>query len=114
MASTEYVPFGVAVRSAGADVVIAVRGEFDLTEVETFRACVQSVFASTDTAVTVDLRKVTFIDSTGISALLAARRQLAEQQRELRLEHTDSVSRVFELTGLTDLLDDTAEPDSLI
>jgi anti-anti-sigma factor len=86
-----------------------VSGEFDLSEVDTFRACLDGVDASGG-ALVVDLGDVTFIDSSAIAALLKARRRLAEQDCELRLQHTASVRRIFELAGLADLLDPTPDP----
>jgi anti-sigma B factor antagonist len=114
MTSAECVPFELSVRAADDTVVLDISGEFDMSEVETFRLCMQGVIASTDGAVVVNLRNVTFIDSTAISALLAARRRLAEHNRGLRLQDTASVSRIFELAGLTNLLDDTPESGSVV
>jgi len=82
-----------------------------MSEVDTFRACLDGVIGSADGVVVIDLGDVTFIDSSAISALLLARRFLADQNRELRLWHTASVSRVFELAGLIDLLDNTTDPE---
>ena len=52
----------------------------------------------------VDLAALTFIDSSGISALIEMRRRLAVDGRELRLENVSPpAAHVFELTGLTDI-----------
>jgi anti-anti-sigma factor len=109
--SPEYVSFEISVRSGGGSVVLDISGEFDMSEVDTFRACLDGVIGSADGVVVIDLGDVTFIDSSAISALLLARRFLADQNRELRLWHTASVSRVFELAGLIDLLDNTTDPE---
>jgi anti-anti-sigma factor len=59
----------------------------------------------------VDLGDVTFIDSCAIAALLEMRRLVAREHRELRLQRISApVSRLLELTGLTDLFEDSASP----
>jgi anti-sigma B factor antagonist len=112
MSLQELAPFNISVRAGDGAVVLDADGEFDLAEVETFQACLDGIIASCDGAVVVDLAGVTFIDSSAISALLNARRRLAGEGRELRIEHlTGPVARVFELAGLTNILGDTAMPD---
>jgi anti-sigma B factor antagonist len=104
-------PFSLTVRAneAGA-VVVALAGDFDMSGVQEFHACVDELIDSSNGAVLiVDLGEVTFIDSSGISALLGARRLVSGEHRELRFEHFSApAARLFELTGLTDVLDDSA------
>jgi len=55
--------------------------------------------------VVVDLEAVTFIDSTGLSMLVAAHARFEEVNRQLRVAAIPTrVSRVLELTGLDGLL----------
>jgi anti-anti-sigma factor len=113
MGSQEWAPFNISVRADYGAVVLDLDGEFDMSEVEMFRSCVDEIIISCDRAVVVDLAGVTFIDSLAIEALLNARRCLAGQGRELRLQHpTAPVARIFELTGLTDLLGETGDTAS--
>jgi anti-sigma B factor antagonist len=105
MGTPESAPFGLTVRADHGAVVIELAGDFDLSGVETFRSCIEDLLltSSRDTVV-VDLGDVLFIDSSAITALLAARRLLADHDRELCFNHiSPAASRVFELTGLTDL-----------
>lgn len=54
----------------------------------------------------VDFGAVTFCDSTGLRILVAHQRRHAEAGGTLRVvDVAPSVRRVFELTGLTDLLE---------
>jgi anti-anti-sigma factor len=110
MVPSECVPFEISTRVDDGTVVLDLSGEFDMSEVDSFGACVDGAIASADGVVVIDLCDVTFIDSTAISALLVARRRLADQNRELRVHHTATVSRIFELAGLTKLFDDTTDP----
>ena len=53
--------------------------------------------------VVVDLRKVPFMDSTGIRVLINHKHRLEEAGGQLRLLiATSDIMRLFELTGLTD------------
>ena len=111
MGSQGLVPFNISVRAGYDAVILDLEGEFDIGEVETFRSCVDAIITSScDTAVVVDLARVTFIDSCAILALVNARRCLAGEGRELRLQHFSApVARIFELAGLTNLLGETAD-----
>ena len=56
--------------------------------------------------VVVDLRKVPFMDSSGIHVLLAHKLRLEEAGGHLRLlVNTSDIMRLFELTGLTDFFE---------
>jgi anti-anti-sigma factor len=113
MGSQELVPFNISVRAGFGAVVLDLEGEFDMSEVETFRSCVDEIITSCDIAVVADLAGVTFIDASAILALLNARRCLAGEGRELRLQHFSApVARTFELAGLTNLLGETADTAS--
>ena len=102
--------FAISVRTGADDVVIDLDGEFDMNEVEAFRICFDEVLASSGGEVVVDLTNVTFIDSTAIQALLNARRCLAQQGRDVRLQHfTSPVARVLDLAGLASVLVDSAD-----
>jgi anti-sigma B factor antagonist len=113
MGSPEFAPFNISVRAGYGAVVLDLDGEFDMSEVETFRSCVDEIITSCDSAVVVDLAGVTFIDSTAISALLNVRRCLAGEGRESRLQNlSPPIARIFELAGLTHLLGDTGDTPS--
>lgn len=104
--------FHVHVRADGDALNLGLVGEFDLSEVDCFRACVDGAVESNDGAVVIDLGDVTFIDSTAISALLDLRRRLDAEGRRLVFEKVSpSAGRVFELTGLTEVfMDGDAAP----
>ena len=54
----------------------------------------------------VDLRRVTFLDSTILGALVGALRRMREREGELRLVYPPHpVSRIFELTGLDEVFE---------
>ena len=111
METPESAPFSLAVRATdGSPVVVALAGDFDMSGVEEFHSCIDDLIDSSDGAVLiVDLGDVTFIDSSGISALLETHRLVTLEHRELRFQRVPALaSRLFELTGLSDVFGDSA------
>ena len=95
-------PFEIEMAVAGDRQVVRLHGELDLAYAAPVRAALVAV---AEAEVVVDLRHLTFIDASGLSALLGARREMAEQGRLLVLVGaTAQVRRVFEMTGLGQLL----------
>jgi anti-anti-sigma factor len=84
-------------------VVIAADGEIDL---ETSPALAREAQAAIDEhrRVLIDLRSVTFIDSTGIALLLAAGEQARRGGVELRIEPSAIVRRVLTIAGVDRVL----------
>lgn len=88
-------------RSDGA-VRLALAGEIDLSNVDALQAEVVAVLESGDaTAVIVDLAGVTFLDSSGISALLKGRRVADGKGKGFRVEAARGMVReVLDITGV--------------
>ena len=86
---------------------IVVEGEFDLSGVERFEACVSQALASHPGSITVDARGLTFIDSSGLQALLRARDAAAQAGVGFRVrDPSPEVRRIAELAGIESLLSD--------
>ena len=104
-------PAGLAVSVSidGDGVVVALSGEIDMANAASLPAVVAGV-VNGDTSVVIDLTEVTFLDSSGLRAILICEASLAAQGVSLRVAHpTIHVRRVFEITSLSHLLgtDDT-------
>lgn len=86
-------------------VVIAVSGEVDLATASTLeRELLRAEQAHW--VVAIDLTNVSFLDSTGLHAIMDANLRLRDRGgRLLIVQGPPQVSRVFELTGLSDHLD---------
>ena len=90
-------------------VALVVEGELDLAPAPELAGRLRLAEAATDRVV-VDLRAVGFIDSTGLSALVASR----ERHRERGVAGPglvvadNQVRRVLELTGCDDMIEDAA------
>ncbi len=80
---------------------IDLRGELDVETAPRVRQQLAEVTRAGATAAVVDLRHVTFLDSSGLSALIEAGNALADQGGALYLEGaTGAVKQVLEITAL--------------
>lgn len=85
--------------------VVSASGELDLGTVESFGIQVADAMASDASRVVIDLRHVTFIDSTTLGVLVGAHNRLDAQDRELVIKTRQPLLlRLFEITGLTAVL----------
>jgi anti-anti-sigma factor len=84
--------------------VVTAQGEIDLETSPELSAVFAELEAPGD--VDVDLAGVTYIDSTGLRALLTARDAAIEAGGTLRISATSSiVARLIEITGCSELLE---------
>ncbi len=84
--------------------VVTVRGELDLATAPTVLTEVLGTLAPPVTDVVVDLRDVSFLDSSGLGALIAAYRGCVECGTTLTLESVPNhARRVIEITGVAEL-----------
>jgi anti-anti-sigma factor len=92
----------VRVIGDGAMRTVALSGELDLANAETFAAELERVEGDGPSAITIDLQGLEFIDSTGIAVLVAAHRRLTGGATQIRLvrSRASAVERVLEVTGL--------------
>ncbi|MGW5860802.1 STAS domain-containing protein [Streptomyces sp. NPDC055239] len=85
--------------------VLTLAGEIDLDTSVHVRQALEAVGAP-GTRVVIDLRRVTFIDSSGINVFIAGHRALAEAGGRLRLAApSESVARTLEIVGIDTLID---------
>jgi anti-sigma B factor antagonist len=83
--------------------IVVVTGEVDSTTAPGLRSCLLEVLGRPGTsAVEIDLRGVTFLDSAGLSALATAHRAALAAGRELQMRcgTTRAVVRPLQITGL--------------
>jgi anti-sigma B factor antagonist len=91
---------GMTVSSIGAQTVLEVRGEVDVHSATQLRDRLLPLVAAGHPVV-VDLTGLSFLDSTGLGVLVAARNQAQEAGAELRLVCTsDRMLKLFRITGL--------------
>lgn len=84
---------------------LALRGELDLTGTPRIEEHVQSALLDGAGAFVLDLSELTFMDSSGVNALLRARSLLGREERALVVVCPPGpVRRVLELIGVEDVL----------
>ena len=85
----------------GAATVVHTAGELDLHTAATLQAELEAAVAAQATLVVVDLAAVDFMDSTGLSAIVAAVAGVREYGGEVRVvTATPKITKVFTLTGV--------------
>jgi anti-anti-sigma factor len=101
----------VTTTGQGSAPVLAVSGDLDISGVEDFLSHASRLLDLDTHVIDVDLGGVTFVDSSGLGALVRLQKRANADGRQLRLANVPRpVTRVLELTGLTDLF--TKRPES--
>jgi anti-anti-sigma factor len=90
------------VEGPAAPKVIALAGDLDVASVRDVAAELSEAVGDTSRDVVVDLRHVTFMDSTGLGALVQAQKRMRRQGRDLtlRLVPEGPVARMLEVSGM--------------
>jgi anti-sigma B factor antagonist len=101
------------VRDEGVNTVQA-RGEIDLMAAERLEQALQSVQDEPADLTVLDLRGVTFLDSTGLRAITSADARARQSGHELRIVRgPEQVQKLLHVTGMDKILplvDDPTEP----
>jgi anti-sigma B factor antagonist len=95
------VTFAITLRRGEAKLDVDVRGELDALTTRDFCAAVEPAVADGMTDILVDCRLLTFVDSTGMGALLDIRKQVMAAGGQLILfGPSEELMRTLVLTGL--------------
>jgi anti-sigma B factor antagonist len=96
--------FSISSRRLDGGILLAVDGDVDLATASIVEDELRRAEHSQELVV-IDLRGVSFMDSTGIRMLISADRRMREQGGSLQIIHVPAhVYRLFELVGITDHL----------
>jgi len=91
---------------AGEDTVLQVSGEVDLDNRDELRTMISELVEAGVRRLVVDLTEVSFIDSSGLGALLGGRSSLVEVGGWMRLVISNPhVMKVFTITNLTEVFE---------
>lgn len=94
--------FRIDVRPERERVVVSPEGDVDLATVDRIAGQLDELAGSGFRAVVLDLRGVTFMDSTGVSLLV---RQSARTDLDVQIvDGEEPVSRLIDLTGVREVL----------
>jgi anti-anti-sigma factor len=98
----------------GDAIRIGLRGELDLEHAYTFDEELRRVEALGPRCICLDLRELTFLDSSGLGRLVAARRRAMKAGRRLVLVRGPAaVQRVLQLTAVEESFELINAPDAL-
>ena len=101
--TTELVTLDVS--TAGPATVVTAAGEIDSTTAPVLRQHLDALLDTDVRELTVDLGRVTFLDSAGLCVLATAHRRAGRQDVRMRvLASSRAVVRPLQITGLWDLL----------
>jgi anti-sigma B factor antagonist len=84
--------------------VLTLSGELDLSNVDSLHGELRRVAAARLQTLVLDLSRLRFVDSLGVSCLLKAARLYRERPRLRVLRGSTEVERVLRLTGVGELL----------
>lgn len=93
----------IDVQHNGEMITVRLTGEFDAATAPSVDAAVDAAAMTPGTEVTLDLSGISFLDSSGLRSLLQLRERTTRAGATICITAASSVvTRLFELTGLTD------------
>src|SRR6478609_4361828 len=95
----------VSLALRGDDAVVSAQGEIDLTSCADLRASLNAPDVAAANAVVVDLTKVGFIDSTGLSVLVDGARQARTHGQAFGVVADGHLRELLRITGLDTVMD---------
>jgi anti-sigma B factor antagonist len=103
--------FGAEIGQDGATVTITVRGDLDLATAPRLREACEDAAGRDPETVRIDFGGLTFLDSSGISVLVQAQRDLDARGASLVLHRVgDRTARVLEIAGLAEFFARSDQP----
>jgi anti-sigma B factor antagonist len=97
--------FRVETHTNGRVITLTVLGELDLVSSPTLAEELDRAIGSDAAVIVLDLRRLSFMDSTGLHVLVKAHQRAQEGGRRFVMtKGGDQVQRVLDLTGITELV----------
>ncbi|MFF2447216.1 anti-sigma factor antagonist [Neobacillus sp. NPDC058068] len=93
-------------------IVVLVGGEIDAFTAPKLREEILPLAEGENKSITINLKDVSYLDSTGLGVFVGLFKQLKQKDGELRLiELSDRLIRLFEITGLSNIMDISAHSE---
>jgi anti-sigma B factor antagonist len=93
------------------EILVTVAGEIDAYTAPKLREEL-SPFAEGDNTIIVNLKNVSYLDSTGLGVFVSLFKQLKKNEGELKLtDLSDRLIRLFEITGLSNIMSISGNPE---
>jgi anti-sigma B factor antagonist len=106
--------FSVVVEESDEVAHVGLVGELDMVGAPKLQDTVDALISAGQRTVRLDLGRLTFCDSSGISALIQVRAAMAQAGGELVISGaTGSPRKALQVTGLLDLLTDSGNQTSV-
>ena len=94
---------------------VALSGELDLSSAAQIEDVLKEVEAASPALMLLDLRELTFLDSTGLRVMVSADARARDASRRLVIvQGPEVVHRVFRITGLDDHLEIVDTPQAAL
>jgi anti-sigma B factor antagonist len=107
--------FAVHTHTTAGAITLELRGELDLVASPVLERAMEDQSQSDVQLIVVDLRRLDFMDSTGLHTVLRIQQAAHEVGRRFALiRGPDQVQRLFELTGLAETLTIVDSPEQLL
>jgi anti-anti-sigma factor len=107
--------FLVQTHPSGRAVTLTLSGEIDLLSRPHLARAMDGLSDSDAELVLIDLRRVEFMDSTGLHVLVQAQQRAQDSgQRFALIRGGEQVQRLLDLTGVAELLTIVDSPDELL
>jgi anti-sigma B factor antagonist len=99
-------PLDIEVQSSAERTLVTLSGELDASTASSLYDKLSDLEVLDTRHVVLDLAKVTFMDSTGLAVIVTEHKRLRHYDGTLTIfSPPSSVRRLFEITGLTSVLD---------
>ena len=113
-ASFDVTPLDVTTEQHPGQTRVVLIGELDIASTQMLENELSAIEANSPGTLVLDLRRVEFIDSTGLRALIAADERARSEGRRLAVVRgPDAVERLLAVTQLDQRLDIVEDPDSV-
>lgn len=107
--------FRVQTQTTGRLIIVSATGELDLLSSPMLERELEKAYDLDGELILLDLRGLTFMDSTGLHLLVKAQQHAEEAGRPLALTRGgDQVQRVLDLTGVADIVRLVDSPEELL
>jgi anti-sigma B factor antagonist len=102
-------------RRADGAVVVA-EGEIDMATSPTLREALREPAAAEAAALVLDLRAVSFMDSSGLGIIVGQHKRARERGSRfaVAVDGAENVERILSLSGLTEVLEIVAHPEEAL
>lgn len=99
----------VAVRQDESTAAVSPTGDLDVSTSPRLLACIDELLAEGRSRITLDLRAVTFIDSSGLGALVKAHKRAAGSAELTVVQARPHIHRAMEISGILKVIRVSAE-----